>query len=81
MNRYNNNESGCWIATIIIILLLSGIIGGFCWPYTINTWLVFLHHPPKLTYWQGFALGYVPFLGQASIPAAVITWILMLFIG
>lgn len=69
------------LIVILVVLSLSGIVGAFCWPYSINTWLVYFHHAPKLVWWQGALLGYVPFLGQASIPVAVITWILMLFIG
>lgn len=66
---------------VIALLSISGIIGGFCWPYSINTWLEFFGKDPSIVYWHGFVLGYVPWLGQASIPVAVITWILMMFIG
>lgn len=65
----------------LMVLSISGIIGAFCWPYALNTWLVFLGKPAMVLWWHGFLLGYVPWLGQMSIPAAVITWILMLFIG
>ncbi len=70
--------AGCLV--LISILTLSGVIGAFCWPYTINSWLVFMDKPPTIVWWQGFLLGYVPFIGQVSIPAAIITWILMLFL-
>ena len=69
---------GCGL--LLLILTLSGIIGIFCWPYTINHWLVFMGKEPSIVWWQGFLLGYVPYVGQISIPAVFITWILMLFL-
>lgn len=65
---------------IVALLSVSGIIGGFCWPYSLNAWLEFFGKDPSVVYWQGFVLGYVPGLGQMSIPVAVITWIMMLFL-
>lgn len=69
------------IGMIFIILSISGIVGMFCWPYAINTWLIFLGKEATIVWWQGFLLGYIPFMGQAAIPAVIITWILMLFIA
>lgn len=69
---------GC--GCVILIMLLGAIIGAFCWPYTINTWLVFSGKSAVIVWWQGALLGFVPYLRQASIPAAVITWVLMLFL-
>lgn len=66
---------------ILIVLCIFAAIGAVCWPYTINTWLVFFGKPATIVWWQGALLGFVPGLGQVSIPAAVITWILMLFVG
>ena len=66
---------------VVIILAISAAIGAICWPYTINTWLVFIGKEACVVWWQGALLGFVPYLGQASILAAVITWLLMLFIG
>ena len=65
---------------ILIFLSISGIIGAICFPYAINTWLVFLGKTATIKWWQGFILGYVPWIGQAALPFAVITWILMLFL-
>lgn len=67
-----------WI--FLVALTISGIVGAICWPYTINTWLIFLGKEPSIVWWQGFLMGYVPFLGQVSIPASVITFVLMLFL-
>ena len=65
---------------LIFILFLSALIGTILWPYTLNTWLTFFGKTATVTWWQGAILGFVPFLGQATIPAAVVTWILMLFL-
>lgn len=66
---------------VAIILVISGLIGGFLWPYTINAWLVFFGKAPSVVFWHGVLIGFCPWLGQASIPAAVVTWILMLFLA
>jgi hypothetical protein len=65
---------------IIIVLLISAIIGAACWTYTINTWLVYLGHAPQMRWYEGALIGFVPYLGQLSVPAAVITWIAMMFL-
>ena len=67
----------------IVFFLLFGIsfaIGAVLWPYTINTWLVYAGEPPGIEWWMGGLIGLVPGLGQFSIPAAVVTWITMLFL-
>lgn len=74
-------EKGLGAAVVVVILSISGIIGAFCWPYTLNSWLVFLGKAPTVLWWHGFLLGYVPYLGQMSILVAVITWILMLLLS
>jgi hypothetical protein len=68
------------IVVVLLLLSLSGIVGAFCWPYALNTWLVFFGKSASILWWHGFLLGYVPWIGQASLPAAVITWVLMMFL-
>jgi hypothetical protein len=65
---------------VLIFLLINAVIGGLLWPYTLNTWLVFFGKAAVIKFWHGMILGFVPFLGQATIPVAVITWVLMLFL-
>ena len=71
---------GCGIITVVIVVLISVIVGAVCWPYTINTWLVYAGKPPQLLWWHGALIGFVPGIGQLSIPLAVATWLLMMFI-
>lgn len=66
--------------TAVTIFTVSALIGVFTWPYTINTWLLFVHKDPAIVWWQGLLLGFVPGLGQLSLPLAVLTWIAMLFL-
>ena len=68
------------IGVTILLLTLSGIVGALCFPYAINTWLVFFGKAPVFLWWYGFILGYVPFVGQFAFPCAAITFILMFFI-
>lgn len=72
-------KSGC--GCVVILIFINSILGAFCWPYTINTWLVFIGKEPSVVWWQGVLLGSIPYFGTITLPAAVITWILMLFVA
>lgn len=71
---------GMFGGCLIFVLIISAIIGAYTWTYSINTWLTYFGKEPSIVWWQGSLIGFVPYLGQASIPVAVITWILMLFL-
>ena len=73
------DSGNIWVG-LLIVGLLSFIVGGFLWTYTINSWLAYVGKEPGIVFWQGGLIGLVPYLGQVSIPVAVITWILMLFL-
>ncbi len=64
----------------LVVLGLSALVGAFAWPYALNEWLVFAGRPASVEPWHGALIGLVPGFGQASLPAAVITWIAMLFL-
>lgn len=72
---------GLGVLGVLILLSLSGIVGALCWPYAINSWLVFLGKNAVVVWWQGFLLGYVPGIGQLSIPVAIATWIILMFVS
>lgn len=59
---------------------IFGTLGAICFPYAINAWLAYLGKDPSFTYLGGALLGIVPFAGQCAIPAAVITFVAMLFL-
>lgn len=72
---------GLHIGIVLFVLSISAAVGAVCWTYTLNTWLMFFGKVSSVVWWQGALIGFVPYIGQISIPAAVITFILMLFLG
>ena len=67
------------LLVLLTVVVLSTIVGGFLWPYTIESWAIVLNKPVNVEFWQGALIGFCPLIGQVTIPVAVITWILMLF--
>lgn len=65
---------------IFLAVLISAIVGGFCWTYSINTVLGFFGRPKTVKFWQGTLIGFIPYFGQVSIPVSVVIWILDLII-
>ncbi len=68
----------------VFFAILAGIafaLGSWLWPYTINSWLVYAEKEPCVEWWMGGLMALVPGVGQGCIPAAFITFILMLFLG
>ena len=68
-------------ANIFGYIIVCAPLGAWLWPYTINTWLVVADKDPTVLWWQGAIIGIIPGLGQIMIPGALLTWIIMLFIG
>ena len=72
------------VGGLLLIMLMTCtiffVIGGFCWEYTINTWLEYNDSVNRIEFWQAGLLGFCPIVGQLSIPAAVITLVLQLFL-
>lgn len=71
----------CLIVILGLCIFMVGVVGGVCWPYVINTWLVYAGKEPTVTFWQGFLVGLVPGLGQFCLPCVVLTWVLMMIFG
>ena len=65
---------------IIVALAACSIVGAILWPYSINTWLAYAGKDPSILWWHGMLLGFCPLIGQITIPVAVVTWILMIFL-
>jgi len=63
-----------------VVSIVCFALGAVLWPYTINSWLVYADKQPVIEWWMGGLMGLVPGLGQSCIPAAFITFILMLFL-
>jgi hypothetical protein len=65
-----------------IVAVIGLSVGGWLWPYTIETWATYLGRPDvDVKFWQGMVLGIIPYLGAATIPAAAVTWVSTWFIG
>jgi hypothetical protein len=60
---------------ILVVLLIGGLVGMLCWPYTINTWGEYLGGDEfePIGAGTGFWLGVIPIIGKFSIIAAGIT--------
>jgi hypothetical protein len=69
---------GCGL--LILIMLAFACLGGWLFPYTVNSWLEYAGKEPQVKFWMGMIAGFVPGVGQLLIPAALITWMLMLFL-
>jgi len=64
----------------VVFWLICVCAGAVLWPYTLNTWLEFLGRPATVLWWHGLILGLLPIVSQLTFPAAVVTWVVMLFI-
>lgn len=60
--------------------LLSMFISAFTFPYVLNTWLEFFGKDPMVLWWHGAILGIFAKYAACMIPAAMGTWIIMLFL-
>lgn len=63
-------------------IIIPGVIGAFCWTYSINYWAIHIWHYPgyRLEWWMGAMLGYIPKVGTKCVFLALITFILSFFI-
>ena len=65
---------------VFIILLFICGVNTILVPYSINTWLVYFGKEPVVVWWHGVIIGIIPVIGEATIPFAFLTWLLMLFL-
>jgi hypothetical protein len=68
------------ILMIAVSFMIAAILGAFCWPYAINSWLIYLGKAAALKWWQGALLGIIPGIGQICLPLAIFTFLIMLFL-
>ena len=69
------------VFVILFVVVINFLISGLCWPYVINTWLVYGGKVPSILFWQGGLIGFVPGIGQLALPLTLVTWILMIFLN
>ena len=74
-----SNERGLavliFIALLLGIFLVCGVIGMFTWTYSVNKWCEILDRPERVGRGTGFLLGICPLVGQFSVPVAIVTWV------
>jgi len=80
----SENPTALAVWSVNTILLIHVIVGGFLGmllvPYTLNSWLVFFGKESTIVWWKGALIGIIPGIGELMIPAAFITFVLMLFL-
>lgn len=70
------------LAVGFVTMCMFALLGALLWPYTINTWLVYMGKEETMLWWHGALLGFVPTgLGQLAPIFATLTWIAMMFLG
>ena len=76
------NQKGYTIIELLVVVsfLVLIPIGGLCWQYAINAWLLFFGKAAVVQFWQGMVLCIIPGLGHMGFVFAGLTWILMLFL-
>lgn len=72
---------GLGVLGYLAIAFFGLILGAILWPYTLNTWLEFFDKAPQVVWWHGVLLALFPPTGRIMIGAAVITWVMFLFIA
>ena len=65
----------------LLFLVFAFVLGGFLWPYTLHTIGTLLGRDVSISFWAGGLLSFVPWIGALTLPAAVVAWIVSLFIG
>ncbi len=65
----------------LLPILVYALLGAVCFPYAINAWLRFFGREGRVRWWQGLLIGLCPFIGTLSVPLAVLTFIILLFIS
>lgn len=68
------------LGTIIVLaVVVNATIGAICWPYSINSWLLYSGKEASVLWWHGALMAFVPGIGQLALAVAILTWIVMLF--
>lgn len=75
--KNQDNDLTITVFVFIFLIALFFIIGGFCWPYTIHGIGLLNHKDIHISFAQGGLLGLIPGIGQLSIIAMAVTWIVL----
>lgn len=64
----------------VLVYCTVALLTGWLTDYTVSYWLVYAGKPDTFHYWHGYLIALIPVAGQASVPAAIITFIVSFFI-
>jgi len=78
--EYLDNNEVDKSTKVIMSFAVSVIYGIIFWPYVFNTWLVFFGCAPQIVWWQGMLFGIYRYTRTLSLHAAILTWVIMLFL-
>jgi len=67
-------------AFFILIIPVMIVAFGFCWEFSIDTWIGWAGGSRDFPLWGGCLMAVCPGLGQLSLPLAVLTFVLTFFI-
>lgn len=70
------------VAIVALCLLYTAIAGllGFAADYAISFWLKWAGRPDNFKWVHGFLICLIPGIGQLSLPAAIITFVISFFL-
>lgn len=71
---------GAGTVVFLALELVSFAIGAVLWTYSIDSWALYFGHAVSIPWYAGGVLGIIPVVGQASIPVAAVTWVLMMIL-
>ncbi len=83
MSSLSDSAIGLIAAITVLLIVWFGIfapIFGAVWTNSLNIWLVYFEKPKIDFFWTGYILGAIPGVNSISIPIAVITFIVHLFL-
>ena len=69
------NGSGCIV--LMILLILNALPGGVATEYLVEFWTRYFGQPVDIPFWAAAIAGI--FVAEFTIPAAILTWIVSLF--
>ena len=78
--KREREEAKATLVVLFIAMACLFIMSAILWPYTINKWLVYFGKSPVFKWYYGGFLSFFDFFNKIVIPAAILTWILMMFL-
>jgi len=63
-----------------VYCIIAGVVGGWLWPYCIESWATYFDKVVVVQWWKGALMGCVPGMGIACVPVSFITFIAMMFL-